>query len=125
MLDVEYFGEIGVGLGPTKEFYTLLSYQFQLASKAMFLSGETGNTIDVHTNGIIFTPKFPFICSQLLEILTHNESGLYPRPYLLNDARNKQQLLNNYHYLGMFVAKALMDERYFSFFFFLIIAFVY
>jgi len=96
LLDVEYFGEIGVGLGPTKEFYTLLSYQFQLASKAMFLSGEAGNTMDVVNK----------------EILVHNESGLYPKPILKDDSRNRQTLLKNFHFLGSFVAKALMDDRY-------------
>lgn len=53
------------------------------------------------------------ISSNNLEILVHNESGLYPRPFLMDDTRNKQQILNNYRCLGMFVAKALMDDRLF------------
>jgi hypothetical protein len=52
VLDVEYFGEIGIGLGPTKEYFTLLSHQFQLVSRGLFLSGEDNNTVDVDTNGI-------------------------------------------------------------------------
>jgi hypothetical protein len=49
---VEYLGEIGVGLGPTKEFFTLLSREFQLVSRGMFVSGEGENTIDVDTRGM-------------------------------------------------------------------------
>jgi E3 ubiquitin-protein ligase TRIP12 len=29
VLEVEYFGEVGTGLGPTLEFYTLLSHELQ------------------------------------------------------------------------------------------------
>jgi len=93
---VEYFGEIGVGLGPTKEFYTLLLYHFQIASKDMFLTGEADNIVDVLHN----------------EILVHNESGLYPRPLLIDDDRNRQSLIKKYHCLGLFMAKALLDDRY-------------
>jgi len=96
LLDVEYFGEVGTGLGPTKEFYTLLSYQFQMVSKAMFLSGEDGDTLDVRND----------------ELLVHNQSGLYPKPLLVGDTRNRQTLLKNYHCLGQFMAKAMLDDRY-------------
>jgi E3 ubiquitin-protein ligase TRIP12 len=30
VLEVEYFGEVGTGLGPTLEFYTLLSREMQV-----------------------------------------------------------------------------------------------
>ena len=29
VLEVEYFGEVGTGLGPTLEFYTLVSHELQ------------------------------------------------------------------------------------------------
>lgn len=29
VLELEYFGEVGTGLGPTLEFYTLLSHELQ------------------------------------------------------------------------------------------------
>jgi len=29
VLEIEYFGEVGTGLGPTLEFYTLLSHELQ------------------------------------------------------------------------------------------------
>lgn len=30
VLELEYFGEVGTGLGPTLEFYTLLAHELQV-----------------------------------------------------------------------------------------------
>ena len=37
VLELEYFGEVGTGLGPTLEFYTLLSHELQRASLRLHL----------------------------------------------------------------------------------------
>lgn len=36
VLELEYFGEVGTGLGPTLEFYTLLSHDLQKRSLRMW-----------------------------------------------------------------------------------------
>ena len=36
MLELEYFGEAGTGLGPTLEFYTLLSHELQRRGLGMW-----------------------------------------------------------------------------------------
>lgn len=36
VLEIEYFGEAGTGLGPTLEFYTLLSHDLQKCSLDMW-----------------------------------------------------------------------------------------
>ena len=41
VLELEYFGEVGTGLGPTLEFYTLLSHELQRKGLAMWRS-DTG-----------------------------------------------------------------------------------
>ena len=41
VLELEYFGEVGTGLGPTLEFYTLLSHEMQRKGLAMWRS-DTG-----------------------------------------------------------------------------------
>ena len=38
VLEVEYFGEVGTGLGPTLEFYTLLSHDLQKVDLGMWRS---------------------------------------------------------------------------------------
>ncbi|KAI4376108.1 hypothetical protein MLD38_013900 [Melastoma candidum] len=41
VLEVEYFGEVGTGLGPTLEFYTLLSHDLQKSNLKMWRSGSS------------------------------------------------------------------------------------
>ena len=41
VLELEYFGEVGTGLGPTLEFYTLLSHELQRKGLGMWRS-DTG-----------------------------------------------------------------------------------
>ena len=50
-------GEVGTGLGPTLEFYTLLSHAFQESSKNLWretgtYSGNNGKTYVSVTNGL-------------------------------------------------------------------------
>ncbi len=41
VLELEYFGDVGTGLGPTLEFYTLLSHELQRKGLGMWRS-DTG-----------------------------------------------------------------------------------
>ena len=41
VLELEYFGEVGTGLGPTLEFYTLLSHELQRKGLSLWRS-DTG-----------------------------------------------------------------------------------
>jgi E3 ubiquitin-protein ligase TRIP12 len=41
-LEVEYFGEVGVGLGPTLEFWTLVSREMQRQSAGLWLDSSSG-----------------------------------------------------------------------------------
>ncbi|KAL0422906.1 UNVERIFIED_CONTAM: E3 ubiquitin-protein ligase UPL3 [Sesamum latifolium] len=60
VLEVEYFGEVGTGLGPTLEFYTLLSHDLQKVGLGMWRSSSpvggtpmdigVGGELDVKTN---------------------------------------------------------------------------
>ena len=42
VLELEYFGEAGTGLGPTLEFFTLLSHELQRKGLRMWRSDHTG-----------------------------------------------------------------------------------
>lgn len=50
VLELEYFGEVGTGLGPTLEFYTLLSHELQRKGLAMWRS-DTGKDSEAAAQG--------------------------------------------------------------------------
>lgn len=91
VLEVEYFEEVGTGLGPTLEFYSTISKEF--AKKKLKLwrevdSNETGEYINGST-------------------------GLFPRP--MNDEEasspNGERVLQLFTSLGKFVARSMLDSR--------------
>ncbi|KAL6517434.1 E3 ubiquitin-protein ligase upl3 [Orobanche minor] len=88
VLEVEYFGEVGTGLGPTLEFYTLLSNDLQKAELGLWRSSS-------------YTIHMPL--------------GLFPRPWPLNaDTSNDSQfskVIEYFRLLGRVMAKALQDGR--------------
>lgn len=51
VLELEYFGEVGTGLGPTLEFYTLLSHELQRKGLGMWRS-DTGKDSEAAGQGV-------------------------------------------------------------------------
>ncbi|GAA5888057.1 hypothetical protein JCM5296_005418 [Sporobolomyces johnsonii] len=88
-LEVEFFNEVGSGLGPTLEFYALVSKEFARKSLSLWRVGD-------HTD----TNEF-----------VHTATGLFPLPLddLTTEAGKKS--LKVFRVLGQFVAKAMMDSR--------------
>jgi E3 ubiquitin-protein ligase TRIP12 len=89
---VEFFDEKGVGLGPTKEFFTLVSHDIQQVSLGWWICPE--NQVK-EGNKYINSPD-----------------GLFPAP-LFPDQRKQDQtkLMLDFSFLGRLVAKAIMDNR--------------
>eukprot|EP00002_Diphylleia_rotans_P040930 TRINITY_DN9833_c0_g2_i9.p1 TRINITY_DN9833_c0_g2~~TRINITY_DN9833_c0_g2_i9.p1 ORF type:complete len:1473 (+),score=252.80 TRINITY_DN9833_c0_g2_i9:299-4717(+) len=87
VLEVEYFDEIGTGLGPTLEFYTLTSRELQRRDLKLWI--EFG-----------FQGDGPYV---------KTSKGLYPKPYAPNE--NIDGVLQYFKCLGQLVAKALLDGR--------------
>ncbi|OCF37256.1 E3 ubiquitin-protein ligase TRIP12 [Kwoniella heveanensis BCC8398] len=88
ILEVEYFDEIGTGLGPTLEFYSLASKEFAKRSLELWRDEDT------HKEGdYVFHPR-----------------GLYPAP-LGSDSSNTETKLPWYKTLGLFTGRALLDSR--------------
>nr|XP_031864296.1 uncharacterized protein CI109_000209 [Kwoniella shandongensis]KAA5531368.1 hypothetical protein CI109_000209 [Kwoniella shandongensis] len=90
ILEVEYFDEIGTGLGPTLEFYSLASKEF--AKRALKLwrdedESKEGNYV-------------------------HHPKGLFPSP-LSGEASSSANTtrLSWYKTLGLFTGRALLDSR--------------
>lgn len=91
ILEVEYFEEVGTGLGPTLEFYSTVSKEF--AKKQLKLWREN----DTDPND-----QYAF-----------GKSGLFPAPMSQEDKETEKgkKILHAFKMLGMFVARSMLDSR--------------
>ncbi|QBM88519.1 E3 ubiquitin-protein ligase TRIP12 [Metschnikowia aff. pulcherrima] len=92
ILEMEYFDEVGSGLGPTLEFYASVSKAFCKTELGMWRH----NSID--------------------EEYADSSQGLFPAPINVQklDPKNKN-ILFYFRMLGVFVARALLDYRIMDF----------
>ncbi|KAI4466325.1 e3 ubiquitin-protein ligase trip12 [Holotrichia oblita] len=88
LLEVQYDNEVGTGLGPTLEFYALVSKELQRTDL------ELWNAPDSHTEYVF------------------NSAGLFPAP-LPRSAKvtHITKVKSKFRFLGKFMAKAVMDSR--------------
>ncbi|XP_010423798.1 PREDICTED: E3 ubiquitin-protein ligase UPL4 isoform X1 [Camelina sativa] len=94
VIEVEYSEEVGTGLGPTLEFYTLVSRAFQNPELGMWRS-DCSSLVGKPSehSGVLASP-----------------SGLFPRPWSGTSAASSD-VLQKFVLLGTVVAKALQDGR--------------
>ncbi|XP_061351347.1 E3 ubiquitin-protein ligase UPL4 isoform X2 [Gastrolobium bilobum] len=101
VLEVEYDEEVGTGLGPTLEFYTLVCQEFQKSGLGMWR--EDASSFSLKTN------------LQDEEIGIYSFYGLFPRPWsLMQDTSSGVQfseVTKKFSLFGQVVAKALQDGR--------------
>ncbi|KAK7754448.1 Ubiquitin fusion degradation protein 4 [Diatrype stigma] len=89
ILEVEYFEEVGTGLGPTLEFYSTVSKEF--SKKKLKLWREMDfNESDEFVSG---------------------PNGLFPRPLSDDDPKGAEQIAQLFKTLGKFVARSMIDSR--------------
>jgi E3 ubiquitin-protein ligase TRIP12 len=90
VLEVEYFDEVGTGLGPTLEFYSSISKEF--CKKKLKMWRENDSTKGDYAFG---------------------KSGLFPAPMSEADSKteNGKKLLQFFRVLGKFVARSMLDSR--------------
>ncbi|KAL3814018.1 hypothetical protein ACJIZ3_015286 [Penstemon smallii] len=114
VLEVEYFGEVGTGLGPTLEFYTLLSHDLQKVGLGMWRSsssfGKPSMEIDVKPN------EMAGLSAALGDRdIIHVPLGLFPQPWPANAATSVgnqfSKVIEYFKLLGRVMAKALQDGR--------------
>ena len=88
LLEVQYENEVGTGLGPTLEFYALVSRELQRTDLELWHSSDSGSDY------------------------VHNPTGLFPAP-LPRSAKVAQVMKtkSKFKFLGKFMAKAVMDSR--------------
>ncbi|XP_020699967.1 E3 ubiquitin-protein ligase UPL3-like isoform X1 [Dendrobium catenatum] len=118
VLEVEYFGEVGTGLGPTLEFYTLLSHDLQKVGLGLWRSNTSSEmqndgeevSIDDSSDGKKMAAEFSAQSDFVIAPL-----GLFPRPWPLNaDASEGSQfskVVEHFRLAGRVMAKALQDGR--------------
>ncbi|EXC16279.1 E3 ubiquitin-protein ligase UPL4 [Morus notabilis] len=101
-LEVEYNEEVGTGLGPTLEFYTLVSHEFQKAGLGLWREDHGSFTSNAN------------LCPESTKFVTCT-LGLFPRPWSsLTDTSNGiefSEVSKKFVLLGQIVAKALQDGR--------------
>ncbi|KAL8803363.1 MAG: hypothetical protein Q9200_006250 [Gallowayella weberi] len=91
ILEVEYFEEVGTGLGPTLEFYATVSREFSKMKTKMWREGET-------------TDKDEYAFGKL---------GMFPAPMSAQqaDTESGKRILNLFKMLGKFIARSMLDSR--------------
>ncbi|XP_060176195.1 E3 ubiquitin-protein ligase UPL3-like [Lycium barbarum] len=98
VLEVEYFGEVGTGLGPTLEFYTLLSHDLQKVGLGMWRCVHINNKLSGGDKDLVQAPL-----------------GLFPRPWSPHagsvDGGQFCKAIEYFRLLGRVMAKALQDGR--------------
>ncbi|KAL1955735.1 hypothetical protein VTO42DRAFT_8133 [Malbranchea cinnamomea] len=91
VLEVEYFEEVGTGLGPTLEFYSTVSKEFSKKKLKLW------RDYDPHSGGEYVVSKLGLFPAPMTEAQANQESG-------------KKQL-QYFKYLGKFVARSMLDSR--------------
>ena len=99
LLEIQYENEVGTGLGPTLEFYALVSKEIQKCEHEMW----RGKRIKTNNGHEYF----------------NSEHGLYPAPIYVNPSGKQSSKLasilnkqkQKFKFLGRFMAKAAQDFR--------------
>ncbi|XP_056160889.1 E3 ubiquitin-protein ligase UPL3-like [Syzygium oleosum] len=116
VLEVEYFGEVGTGLGPTLEFYTLLSHDLQKVGLEMWRSSSSEKpAVDVDLNEQSNGKSISTDSAVEDRDTVVAPLGLFPRPWPLNadisDGSKFSKVLEYFRLVGRVMAKALQDGR--------------
>ncbi|XP_059667702.1 E3 ubiquitin-protein ligase UPL4 isoform X2 [Cornus florida] len=103
VLDVEYNEEVGTGLGPTLEFYTLVSHEFQKSGLGMW-----------REDNMLFTPVKSLQVEDSGTVVS--PFGLFPCPWSSAASSTSSgiefsEVIKKFVLLGQVVAKSLQDGR--------------
>lgn len=104
VLEVEFVGEEGTGLGPTLEFYALVCAELQRSDLAMWL----------HDDELLTAQESDDFCmgesAKPIGYYVRRPSGLFPAP-LPQDSEVCERVSKYFWFLGVFLAKVLQDGR--------------
>lgn len=94
VIEIEYQGEVGTGLGPTLEFYACISRDFTKRCLNMWRCENFKSSVDVELSDYIEIP-------------------LFPAP--LDPSKDNKKVIDLFRYLGIFVARSMLDNRILDF----------
>lgn len=103
VLEVEFVGEEGTGLGPTLEFYALVAAELQRSDLSMWLHDDempSNETIEFYLSE----------SAKPVGFYVRRTCGLFPAP-LPQDSEVCEQAAKYFWFLGVFLAKVLQDGR--------------
>lgn len=94
VLEIEYQDEVGTGLGPTLEFYALISAEFTKKSLKMWRCENYGH-------------------KDTGDEVQYVRNALFPAP--LDLSKDNKRIVELFRYLGVFVARSMLDNRILDF----------
>ena len=108
VLELEYFGEVGTGLGPTLEFYTLLSHELQRKGLAMWRS-DTGK--DSEAAAAQGTSKDLHDIASKMQFMDLHDIASKMQLMDLHDIASKMQLMDLHDIVSKGATHACGDGR--------------
>ncbi|KAJ0175593.1 hypothetical protein K1T71_008752 [Dendrolimus kikuchii] len=103
VLEVEFAGEEGTGLGPTLEFYALVAAELQRTDLGLWLADHQPADDHEHHHLVLPDEKPP-------GYYVSRAGGLFPAP-LPQDSSICDNVCKYFWFLGVFLAKVLQDGR--------------
>ncbi|XP_064421044.1 E3 ubiquitin-protein ligase HECTD1 isoform X7 [Latimeria chalumnae] len=103
VLEVEFLGEEGTGLGPTLEFYALVAAEFQRKELGIWLCDDDfpdDESRQVDLGGGLKPPGY----------YVQRSCGLFTAPFP-QDSDELERITKLFHFLGIFLAKCIQDNR--------------
>jgi len=118
LLEVEYFGEVGTGLGPTLEFYALVSHDLRKAELDLWYHEEQPIS-DEPPAAAPDSTEAPLggaaaeRARDKHEKLVHAPCGLFPRPVAqeADGSGVPKRTIQLFTFIGRLCAKAMLDGR--------------
>ncbi|CAG9113730.1 unnamed protein product [Plutella xylostella] len=113
VLEVEFAGEEGTGLGPTLEFYALVGAELQRSSLRMWLNDEAREgEQDKRKEDELSSPHVSHdgTDDKPIGYYVMRAGGLFPAP-LRQSSALCDRVCKYFHFLGIFLAKVLQDGR--------------
>ncbi|CAL8126786.1 unnamed protein product [Orchesella dallaii] len=102
LLEIQYENEVGTGLGPTLEFYALVSQELQKKDLDLWHC-ESSAEFSIHDDKPIDSKTKSYVQTSV---------GLFPKPVGKSvKAGHLSKVKGKFKFMGKFMAKAVMDSR--------------